>query len=117
MAFADMPLEELKKYNGSSPCPDDFDAFWDRSLEEMNSIDPQPTYIPHEFSSKIADCYDLYFKATKGATIYAKFARPKNAEGRLPTLLHFHGLGGSGEYRCYHLFGNRSTACQPRYSV
>lgn len=97
MPLVDMPLEELKKYQGSSPCPEDFDAFWDRSLAEMNAIDPQPSYTPHPFSSKIADCYDLYFKSMKGATIYAKFARPKNAEGKLPTVLHFHGLGGSGE--------------------
>jgi len=97
MPLIDMPLEELKKYQGSSPRPDDFDDFWDRSLAEMNTIDPQPIYTPHEFSSKIADCYDLYFKSTKGATIYAKFARPKNVTGKLPTVLHFHGLGGSGE--------------------
>lgn len=97
MPMVDMPLEELKKYQGSSPCPKDIDEFWDRSLEEMNAVDPMPTYTPHDFVSKIADCYDLYFKSTKGATIYARFARPKNAEGRLPAILHFHGLGANCE--------------------
>ena len=97
MPLVDMPLEELKKYQGSSPCPTDIDAFWDRSLAEMNAIDPHPTYTPHPMKSRFADCYDLYFKSTKGATIYAKFARPKNADGRLPAVLHFHGLASTCE--------------------
>ncbi|MBQ8309959.1 MAG: alpha/beta fold hydrolase [Clostridia bacterium] len=97
MPLIDIPLEELKNYQGSSPCPDDFDEFWDRSLAEMNAIDPQPIYTPNPIKSRFADCYDLYFKSTKGATIYAKFARPKNADGKLPAILHFHGLGGTGE--------------------
>ncbi len=97
MPLVDMPTEELKRYHGSSPRPDDFDEFWDRSLEEMNAIDPQAEFKPYPFPSKIAECYELRFRSTKGAVIYAKFARPKNASGKIPAILHFHGLGGSGE--------------------
>ena len=36
MAVVDMPLSELKAYQGKNPCPSDFDAFWQRGLQEMN---------------------------------------------------------------------------------
>ena len=98
MPLIDMPLEELQEYRGSSPCPADFDAFWDRSLAEMNAIDPAPVYTPYPMQSKLADCYELRFRSTKGATIYAKLVTPKGeASAKRPALLHFHGLGGSGE--------------------
>lgn len=30
----DMPYEELPRYTGTNPRPDDFDEFWDRGLAE-----------------------------------------------------------------------------------
>ncbi len=95
MPLVDMPLEKLRAYTGSSPCPADFDEFWDKSLAEMNAIDPKATFTPYPFSSAIADFYELTFTSTKGARIYAKFACPKNVEGRIPAVLLFHGLSGS----------------------
>ena len=94
MPLVDMSLERLKEYQGRSPRPADFDEFWDRSLAEMNAIDPKADFKPYPLKSKIADCFELRFQSTKGATIYAKFARPKNIEGKIPAILHFHGLSG-----------------------
>ena len=34
----DLKPEELLKYNGISPKPDDFDEFWDTSIDEMKTI-------------------------------------------------------------------------------
>ena len=95
MPLVDMPLEKLYEYQGRNPRPADFDEFWDRSLAEMNAIDPKATFTPHRFSSKIADCFDLHFQSTKGATVYAKFVRPKHIEGKIPAVLLFHGLSGA----------------------
>lgn len=39
MPTIDMKLEELKKYMGSSPMPDDIDVFWDKAISEMKSVD------------------------------------------------------------------------------
>lgn len=96
MPLIDMPLDKLKVYQGRNPRPTDFDEFWDRSLTEMNSIDPEADFAPYAFASNIADCFELRFKSTKNATIYAKFARPKNITGKIPAVLNFHGLSGSG---------------------
>ena len=95
MPMIDMPLEQLKEYRGRNPRPADFDEFWDRSLAELNAIDPCAEFTPYAFGSNSADCFELRFKSTKGATIYAKFARPKNIEGKIPAVLHFHGLSGA----------------------
>ncbi len=94
MPILDMPLEQLKKYQGISPCPADFDAFWDANLKEAAKIDPQAVFTPYPFSAKNVDCYELRFRSTKGAVIYAKYLCPKNATEKCPAVLHFHGLGG-----------------------
>ena len=80
MPAVDMSLEKLKVYQGRNPRPADFDEYWDKALAEMNAIDPQPIFTPHPYGSKIADCFELRFKSTKNATIFAKFVRPKNID-------------------------------------
>ena len=94
MPLIDMPVESLKTYQGRNPRPADFDEFWDRSLEELNSIDSQVELTPYPLKSKIADCFELRFTSTKGARIYAKFARPKQISEKIPAVLNFHGLSG-----------------------
>ncbi len=99
MPLVDMPVKELLKYEGSSPCPKDFDEYWDKALCEMNAVEHNAEFIKKEYPSKSADMYDLYYTATKGAKIYAKVAMPKNIEGKCPAILMFHGLSGySGEW-------------------
>ena len=97
MPTIDMSLDKLKVYQGVNPRPADFDEYWDTALAEMNAIDPAPVFTPYPFGSKIADCFELRFKSTKGATIYAKFARPKKIDGKIPAVLHFHGLSGCSD--------------------
>ena len=95
MPVLDMPLEELKKYQGRNPRPADFDEFWDASLAELAAIDPNPVFTPYPQACKNAEAFELTFTSTKGARIYAKFLRPKNITGKVPAVLHFHGLSGS----------------------
>ena len=96
MPQLDMPLSKLQEYMGRTPRPADFDAFWERSLAEMNAIDPKPEFKPHEFRSNCADLFELRFTSTKGAVIFGKVAVPKNIKGKVPAVLIFHGLGGDG---------------------
>ncbi len=95
MPLVDMPVEELYKYKGVSPCPKDIDEYWDTALEEMNALDPKAEFIKKEYPSKIADMFELYYTGTKNARIYAKVAVPKNIVGKVPAVLMFHGLSGS----------------------
>ena len=85
MPCVDMPLEKLKEYQGRNPRPADFDEYWDEALAEMNAIDPKADFKPYDFPSRVADFFELTFTSTKGARIYAKFAKPKNLCGKALT--------------------------------
>ncbi len=99
MPILDMPLEQLKKYDGISPKPSDFDEFWEKGLAEMRSVDPKPEFIPAAFGAPFAECFDLYFTGVKGARIHAKYLRPKSSSTQNPAILHFHGYSGnSGDW-------------------
>ena len=91
----DMPVKDLLKYEGSSPCPSDIDEYWDTALAEMEKLGTKAEFVKKDFPSKIADMYDLYYTGTKNAKIHAKVAVPKNITGKVPALLLFHGLQGS----------------------
>jgi len=95
----DMPLEQLKSYQGINPKPDDFDAYWDRALAEMRAVDPQVEMKPADFQVPFAECYDLTFTGVRGARIYAQYVKPKNAAEPHPAVLQFHGYSGhSGDW-------------------
>lgn len=95
----DLPIEQLKIYQGTNPRPADFDPFWDKSLAEMRSIDPQVELIPAEFQAAHAECFHLYFTGVGGARVHAKLLRPAQALSPYPAVLQFHGYSGdSGDW-------------------
>ena len=99
MPLIDMPLEELYKYKGRNPRPDDFDEFWDNGLAEMRAIDPQVEFVQAEFSAKGVDCFHLWFTGTGGSKVHAKLLRPAVIEKPAPAVLQFHGYSiSSGDW-------------------
>lgn len=95
MPCIDMPLEKLKTYTGINPRPNDFDAYWERALKEMKSIDPKVELVPAPFQVPFAECYDLYFTGVGGARVHAQYLRPKNVPTPHPAILQFHGYSGN----------------------
>ncbi|ANE45507.1 acetyl esterase [Paenibacillus swuensis] len=95
MPLIDMPLEQLKKYEGINPRPDDFDAYWDRALKEMKAVDPNVELVKAKFQVPFAECYDLYFTGVRGARIHAKYVKPVHTEGKHPAVVQFHGYTGN----------------------
>ena len=91
----DMPMEQLREYQGVNPRPGDFDAFWDRGLAEVRALDPQVELVPADFQAPFADCYHMYFTGTGGARVHAKLLRPKPSDGPHPAVLMFHGYSGN----------------------
>jgi cephalosporin-C deacetylase len=94
MPVVDMPLDKLKEYQGTTPCPTDLDEFWDKSLEEMHRIDPQIELVPADFQVDFADCFNMFFTGAGGARVHAKLIRPKKLDSPRPAVLQFHGYSG-----------------------
>lgn len=95
MAVVDMPLEELMKYKGSSPCPGDIDEYWESALAEMKAVEPRVEIVPSDFNTLFAECFDLYFTGVGGARIHAKYLRPKKVSQLCPAIIEFHGYTGN----------------------
>lgn len=91
MPTIDLPLEQLRAYQGTNPHPSDFDAFWTRALEEMDRIQPDVELKLSAFQTPVAECFDLYFTGVRGARIHAKYLKPKNVAASAPAILMFHG--------------------------
>lgn len=91
MPLVDMPLEKLKEYYGVTPCPKDFDAYWDKALEEMYALDAKVELVPTDFVLPCAECFDLYFTGMDNSRIHAKYLRPKEVSKPHPAVVQFHG--------------------------
>jgi len=91
----DMPLEQLKTYQGRNPKPADFDPFWEKSVFEVKQIDPELELAPSDFKTPFAECSDIYFTSVGDARIHAKLLRPKQASDPHPAVLMFHGYAGN----------------------
>jgi cephalosporin-C deacetylase len=100
MPLIDKPLSELMVYQGVNPKPADFDAYWDASLRELDAVDPAVELKRNDkLSSRLAECFDLWFTGVGGARVHAKYLRPARRKGKGPAMLQFHGYTGhSGEW-------------------
>jgi cephalosporin-C deacetylase len=99
MPVFEMPLAELKTYQGRNPRPADFDEYWDGALAEMRALDAKVELVPSDFAPAAAECFDLYFTGVAGARIHAKYLRPKSAAKPHPAVVEFHGYSGnSGDW-------------------
>ena len=94
MPTIDLPLEELRKFQGVNPKPKDMEAYWDRAVAEMEALGAGCELIPAAFQVPGAECFDLYFTGVGGARVHAKFLRPAKREGKLPAVVEFHGYSG-----------------------
>jgi len=95
MPIVDMPLSQLKEYQGRNPRPADMEEYWEQALAEMRSIDPAVELVPHTLKAPFAECFHLYFTGVGGARVHAKYLRPRNSREPHPAVLMFHGYSGS----------------------
>lgn len=95
MPIIDMPLHELKLYQGLNPRPGDFDAYWDAALEEMRAVEPRVELAPSDFQAPGVECFHLYFTGVRGARVHAKYVRPKGIPEPHAAVVVFHGYSGS----------------------
>lgn len=91
MPVFELPMEQLRRYKGSSPCPKDFDAYWAKALDAVAATGLEYSLFPAGFTAPGLACYDLWFTGVRGAKIHCKFAAPAHPSGRIPGVARFHG--------------------------
>lgn len=96
MAVFDMPLKELKVYQGRNERPEDFDAYWDSAIAEVEALGSGCELVPAAFQAPGVDCFDLFFIGVGGARVHARYVRPEGAH-QAPCILLFHGYSGSAQ--------------------
>lgn len=94
MPIVDMPLEKLREYTGSSPCPADLDTYWDRAIAEMEALGTECILEKSAFQVPNAECFDLYFTGVGGAKVHCRMARPAVIQEKVPAVCLFHGYTG-----------------------
>ncbi|NGP45455.1 acetylxylan esterase [Bacillaceae bacterium SIJ1] len=100
MPMLDMPLEQLKGYDGRNPKPDDFADYWREALQELKAVKADIKMIPASFQVAGAECFHLYFTGVRGARVHAKYVRPIRRDVKHhPAVVLFHGYtGASGDW-------------------
>jgi cephalosporin-C deacetylase len=99
----DLPLHELRGYQGRNPRPDDHDDYWREALAELDAVmqatsgveEAAPRVVPVHHVAPYAECSDLWFTGVRGARVYAKLARPVGVTEPHPAVLVFHGYSGA----------------------
>ena len=99
MPIVDKPIEELLQYHGRTPRPSDFDEFWEKSLQEMRSVERNVELVKADFQVPGFTCYDMYFTGVRNARIHCQLVVPDNIKDKAPAILQFHGYSGwTGEF-------------------
>ena len=97
MPLVDLPLEELRTYQGRTPRPEDFDDFWAEALDELAQARAGESVVVErvEHPAAYAACAHLWFTGVRGARVHAKYLRPADDDGPHPGVVVFHGYSGA----------------------
>lgn len=103
MPLFDLPLEQLRSYLPERDEPDDFDAFWTRTLAEAREFALDAEFTPYPLPFAHVDVFDVSFAGWGGHRINGWFLLPRGAEGPLPCVMHYIGYGGGRGFPHDHL--------------
>jgi cephalosporin-C deacetylase len=92
MAQFDIPLSELPAYRPDVAEPADFDAFWQRTLDQNAGLDP--VFEPYDALLPGVEIFDVRFTGFGGQRVAGWFLVPRHTTGPLPTIIQFIGYGG-----------------------
>ena len=87
----DLSVEDLEKYEGTNPCPTDFNEYWEAGLAEINAVDPAIKTEKADVNLKGMDASHLYFTSVKGSRLHAMYISPADKSKKYPVMLRFHG--------------------------
>ena len=104
MSLFDMPLDELRTYRSRSVEPEDFDAFWSKTLTEARSHDLDARFeLRTDTGLTTVDVYDVTFAGFGGHPVKGWLVLPAGSTRPLPVVVEFIGYGGGRGLAQQHL--------------
>jgi cephalosporin-C deacetylase len=94
MAFFDFPLEHLQTYKPALDIPNDFDDFWQTTLDEARQHPLEARFKSVDYGLKTIETFDVSFAGYGGQAIKGWLLLPKQREGKLPCVVEYIGYGG-----------------------
>jgi cephalosporin-C deacetylase len=113
MPLTDMPLDELRDYRPAIAEPEDFDAFWSKTLDTARySADGPAEYRQVEDSPlSTVEVFDVRFPGWGGQPVAAWLVLPRGSRGPLPAVVTYIGYsGGRGLHHEHLLFASSGYA-------
>ncbi|MEU5293895.1 acetylxylan esterase [Streptomyces umbrinus] len=103
MALFDLPLDQLRTYRSASVEPEDFDAFWGKTLQEAREHGLDARFEPVEAHLKNVKVFDVTFAGFGGHPVKGWLTLPAWANTPLPTVVEYIGYGGGRGLAHTHL--------------
>jgi cephalosporin-C deacetylase len=95
--LTDWPLETLELYVPALDMPEDFDAFWDRTIAESARLATDPTFVAYGAGLSTVEVYDVTFSGFGGQPVRAWLLLPRQRRRPLPCVVEYLAyLGGRG---------------------
>ncbi|MFS4096893.1 acetylxylan esterase [Streptomyces sp. AF1A] len=94
MALFDLPVDELRAYRSASTEPEDFDAFWAKTLQQAREHDLDARFEPVDTGLATVEVYDVTFAGFGGHPVKGWLRLPAGTTRPLPLVVEFIGYGG-----------------------
>jgi cephalosporin-C deacetylase len=94
MTFFDMPLHELEQYKPARQEAHDFDAFWQRTLDEARSYPLDAQFTAVDYGLRAIEAFDVTFHGYGRQPVKGWLLLPKARRTPLPCVVEYIGYGG-----------------------
>jgi cephalosporin-C deacetylase len=90
----DLPLAELEVYRPPRIEPDDFDPFWEKTLQDARRHPLQARYEQVDFGLRTVDTFDVRFCGYAGQEVCGWMLLPRDRAESIPCVVEYIGYGG-----------------------
>lgn len=94
MAYFDLPFEQLQEYRPSRQEPQDFDSFWQETLDQARSFPLKAKFEPVDYGLRTVEAFDVTFNGYGGQPVKGWLLLPKQRSGPVPCVVEYIGYGG-----------------------
>jgi cephalosporin-C deacetylase len=94
MALFDLSLAELQQYLPDRREPEDFDAFWQDTLEATRQYPLDAQFVSVDYGLRAIESFDVTFRGYAGQPVKGWLLLPVQRDKPLPCVVEYIGYGG-----------------------